>query len=160
MNNAAAGRTDKASRVICASSETIYRAIMDPNALAKWLPPTGMSAQIFSFDPRAGRGYRMALSYQQADHATTGKTSEHVDVVEVRFTELAPGERIVQVVEFESDDPAFAGEMKMTWSLVPVSGGDSTEVTILCENVPVGIGKEDHDAGLKSTLENLAAFTE
>jgi hypothetical protein len=61
-------------------------------------------------------------------------------------------------VEFESDDPAFAGTMKMTWSLAPVAEG--TEVTVVCENVPNGIRKEDHDTGLRSTLENLASFTE
>ncbi|MDB6103564.1 MAG: Aha1 domain family protein [Gammaproteobacteria bacterium] len=64
----------------------------------------------------------------------------------------------MQLVEFESDDPAFGGAMKMTWTLTAVPGG--TEVAILCENVPEGIRHEDHAAGLKSTLENLAAFLE
>ena len=87
-----------------------------------------------------------------------GKTSEHSDVVEGKFLELVPDERVVQLVEFESENPAFVGAMTMTWSLAAVPGG--TEVTILCENVPEGIRQEDHDAGLRSTLENLAAFTE
>lgn len=72
--------------------------------------------------------------------------------------ELIPNQRMVQTVVFESDDPAFAGEMRMTWTLAPVPGG--TNVTVRCENVPAGIGHEDHQAGLRSTLENLAAFTE
>jgi hypothetical protein len=71
---------------------------------------------------------------------------------------LVPDERIVQLVEFVSEEPAFAGAMTMTWSLATVRGG--TEVTILCENVPEGIRQEDHDAGLKSTLKNLARFIE
>lgn len=72
--------------------------------------------------------------------------------------ELVPDERIVQLVEFDSDNPAFAGAMTMTWTLAAVPGG--TNVTILCANVPEGILQEDHDAGLRSTLENLAAFAE
>jgi hypothetical protein len=64
----------------------------------------------------------------------------------------------VQLVEFDSEDPVFAGEMIMTWTLAAVSEG--TTVTIVCENVPEGVRKEDHDVGLRSTLENLAVFTE
>lgn len=57
-----------------------------------------------------------------------------------------------------SDDPSFAGKMTMTWTLAAVQEG--TEVTVVCEEVPEGIRREDHDAGLRSTLKNLAAFTE
>ena len=53
----------------------------------------------------------MALTYDEPDHSAPGKTSEHADIVHGRFLELIPGERIVQLVEFESEDPAFAGEM-------------------------------------------------
>jgi uncharacterized protein YndB with AHSA1/START domain len=100
----------------------------------------------------------MSLTYLEQDHSAPGKTSEHTDVVAGRFVELVPDQRIVQVVEFDSEDPAFSGAMSMTWTLTAVPGG--TEVGIRCENVPEGIRKEDHDAGLRSTLSNLAAFTE
>jgi hypothetical protein len=66
--------------------------------------------------------------------------------------------RDVISLSFQSDDPAFAGEMRMTWSLSPAVGG--TEVWIIAENVPPGISKESHDVGLRSTLENLARFVE
>jgi uncharacterized protein YndB with AHSA1/START domain len=99
----------------------------------------------------------MVLTYERAGH-TPGKSSEHSDVVEGRFVELVPNVRVVQEIDFESDDPAFAGTMRMIWSLVPVAGG--TEVAIACENVPEGVSKEDHAVGLKSSLENLAAFVE
>lgn len=99
----------------------------------------------------------MALTYEGAEH-TPGKSSEHSDVVEGRFVELVPNVRVVQLIEFESDDPAFGGSMTMTWSLIRVSGG--TEVSISCENVPNGISKEDHAIGLASSLKNLAAFVE
>jgi uncharacterized protein YndB with AHSA1/START domain len=152
-----AGRTDSASRIIKASPQTIYRAFLDPKAWVSWLPPEGMSGHIDRFDPREGGTYRMVLTYEGSDH-TSGKTSANSDVVEGRFTELLPDERVVQVVEFESDDPAFSGKMKMIWSLAAVSGG--TEVTMTAENVPSGIRPRDHEAGMTSTLANLAAFVE
>lgn len=151
-------RTDRASRIIKASPQTIYRAFIDPVAWLSWLPPKGMKGRLHAFDPRAGGGYRLELTYLGAEHAGQGKTSQNSDVVEGEFLELVPGRRIVQRVSFQSDDPAFAGAMTMTWRLTPVP--DGTEVAIICENVPPGIRAEDHDAGLRSTLANLAAFTE
>jgi hypothetical protein len=71
---------------------------------------------------------------------------------------LISDERNVQLIEFETEDATFAGAMTMTWTLTVVPEG--TEVTIICENVPYAIRQEDHDEGMKSTLENLAAFTE
>jgi len=149
-------RTDFASRIIRASPRSIYQACMDPQALISWLPPTGMKGRIDAFDPRPGGIYRLTLTYEQPGHSVPGKTSEHCDRVSGRFLDLVADERIVQLVEFDSKDPAYAGTMKMTWTLTAVP--DGTEVAILCEDVPEGIRQEDHAAGLKSTLENLAAF--
>jgi uncharacterized protein YndB with AHSA1/START domain len=158
MADLSGSRVDSGSRLIKAPPQVIYQAFVDPKAVASWLPPKGMKARIDAYEPHAGGRYRMALAYDEPDHSAPGKTSAHTDVVRGRFLELVPNERIVQSVEFESDDPAFAGAMKMTWTLTAVSGG--TEVSIRCENVPDGIRPEDHEAGFKSTLENLAAFTE
>jgi uncharacterized protein YndB with AHSA1/START domain len=116
-----------------------------------------MKAEIQRFEPREGGTYRMVLTYEEVEH-TPGKSSEDSDVVEARFVELVPNVRVVQEIDFESNDPAFAGPMRMTWSLAPVPTG--TEVAISCENVPDGIAKEDHAMGLRSSLENLAAFVE
>jgi uncharacterized protein YndB with AHSA1/START domain len=153
-----AKRIDSASRVIKAAPRTIYHAFMDPDAIVSWLPPKGMNGRIEAYDPRKGGTYRMVLTYDRPGHSPPGKTSEHSDIVRVRFLELIPNERIVQSVEFESDDPAFGGEMRMTWTLTAVPEG--TEVSIRCESVPDGIRPEDHEAGFRSTLENLAIFTE
>ena len=153
---AVAARMDTASRRIEASPQAVYRALLDPQALASWLPPRGMTGKILSFEPRVGGRYRMVLTYETSQHSVSGKTSEDTDIVQGLFLELLPDERIVQSVEFVSEDPSFAGTMTMTWSLAPVGGG--TEVTIRCENVPVGIRQEDHAVGLRSTLANLAAF--
>ncbi|MBS1912609.1 MAG: SRPBCC domain-containing protein [Bacteroidetes bacterium] len=151
-------RTDSGSRVVRSSPQAIYHACTDPAAVALWRPPAGMSVRIYQFDPHTGGIYRMAFVYNNPDHAVRGKTSEHADLFQGRFLELLPGERIVEAVKFESNDPAFAEEMIITTTLTPVPGG--TEVTIRCDNVPGGIRPEDHRAGITSTLENLAAFTE
>jgi uncharacterized protein YndB with AHSA1/START domain len=151
-------RIDSASRVIKASPQKIYKAFVDPEALVSWLPPKGMKGHILDFNPQAGGAYGMSLTYLQPEHSTLGKTSEDTDVVKGRFLELVPDERIVQSVEFQSDDPAFAGEMLMTWSFSAAPEG--TAVTIVCENVPEGIRKEDHDVGLRSSLENFADYIE
>lgn len=151
-------RTDRAARVIAASPHAIYRAFLDPQAVAAWRPPTGMTCRIYDFDAREGGTFRMAFAYRDTDHAVRGKTSEHADVFHGQFLQLVPGERIVERVVFESDDPAFAGAMTVTTTLAAVPGG--TEVTIRCDNVPSGIAPDDHQAGMASTLANLAAFTE
>ncbi|WP_188455694.1 SRPBCC domain-containing protein [Virgibacillus oceani] len=150
-------RTDSASRVIMATPQTIYQAFVNPEALIAWLPPKGMSGHIDMFEPQEGGTYKVTLTYEM-EHADLGKTSENTDVAEGKFLELVPYKRIVQSVNFNSTDPAFSGEMIQKWLLETIPEG--TKVTIVCENVPEGIRKEDHDTGLRSTLENLAAFTE
>ncbi|MBC7833203.1 MAG: SRPBCC domain-containing protein, partial [Hyphomicrobium sp.] len=87
-----------------------------------------------------------------------GKTSANADVFEGQFVELVPDARIVERIEFQSDDPAFAGAMTITTTLVAVT--DGTRVDIVCGNVPEGISAADHQAGMASTLANLAAYTE
>jgi uncharacterized protein YndB with AHSA1/START domain len=154
----ASGRVDSASRLIAAPAERIYLAYVTADSLVCWLPPYGMKAQIETFQPRAGGEFRIVLTYEEVEHAAPGKTSEHADVVQGRFLDLVPNQRIVQAVRFESTDPMFDGEMKMTWLLEPTPHG--TKVTVTAENVPAGISVEDHEAGFKSTLEKLARFIE
>lgn len=149
-------RVDKASRVIHSSAETVYSAFADTDAWVHWLPPTGMTCEIEQFDFHEGGQYRIALLYQ--DDSIAGKSGDHRDVTTGTFVELIPNHRMVQAVEFESGDPAFAGRMIMTWQLEPM-GGD-TRVTICAKNVPEGISPQDHAEGMQSTLENLARFVE
>ena len=150
-------RTDVAARVIAAPAQTVYDALVDPDALTAWLPPEGMTARFETFDPRPGGGYRMVLTYPDATGAP-GKTRADADVVDARFVELTPGVRVVQAVDFVSDDPSFAGTMTMTWSVETVKGG--TRIEIRADDVPDGITAEDHAAGLASSLANLAAYLE
>lgn len=151
------GRTDRASRVIRASPSALYRAFEDPEAMEAWLPPAGMTGHMERFDFREGGFYRIRLVYDDETRGA-GKSSADADEVEVRFVRLVEDRRIEQAVSFDSDDPRFSGEMKMTWTFTP--GPEGTEVAVQCENVPEGISAEDHAAGLNSTLENLARLTE
>jgi uncharacterized protein YndB with AHSA1/START domain len=133
----------------------VFDALLDRAALETWLPPDGMTATFERFDPTPGGSYRMILTY--VDRATAaGKSSADSDIVEVRFVDVVPDDRIVQMVDFVSDDPAFAGTMTMTWSVRSVDGG--TRVDIVAEDVPDGISADDHAAGLASSLEHLAHF--
>lgn len=150
-------RIDRASRIIHATPEAIWQALVDPVAQAVWRPPAGMTGRFDSFDAREGGSYRMTLTYDDAGSAQ-GKSSEDADIVDGRFVELVQNVRIVELVMFESDDAAFAGTMKITTSLTRMPGG--TEVAIACENVPGGVSPEDHQAGMDSTLANLAAYVE
>jgi len=156
--NADRRRSDAATRVIGASPDTIYQAFANAASLMQWLPPLGMSGQALEYDFREGGRYRIELRYDEKMSTESGKTTDRTDITNGRFLELLPDRRITQSVEFESSDPAFADEMTMTWSFDTAPEG--TRVTVTADNVPNGISKADHDAGLRSSLENLAAFVE
>lgn len=84
-----------------------------------------------------------------------GKATPDADIVEARFMEFVPTERVVQEVDFVSDDPAYAG-MTMTWAVTPVDGG--ARVDIIADNVPDGISPRDHAEGMASSLAKLANY--
>ena len=128
-----ARRTDTASRVVDASPDRVYAALVVPDTLVAWLPPEGMSASFERFDARPGGGFRLVLTYDDPS-GSPGKSTPDSDVVEARFVELVPGSRVVQDVDFVADDPRHAGTMTMTWELTPTESG--TRVEIRADNVP------------------------
>jgi uncharacterized protein YndB with AHSA1/START domain len=150
-------RTDRAARVVNASAARVFGALVDRGALETWLAPDGMTARFDRFDPTPGGSYRLVLTYAEPLDAA-GKSSADSDVVEARFVDIIPGDRVVQTVDFVSDDPAFGGTMTMTWTVQAIEGG--TRVEIIAEDVPDGIAVDDHAAGLASSLENLARYVE
>lgn len=155
------GASTEVSRVIDAPPEAVYRAFLDPDAVATWLPPRGMTGEVHRFDPSEDGEFRISLTYDDlADSpgGAGGKTTDDTDTNRGRFVTLVPNERIEQVVEFESDDPGFAGEMRIMVTLAAVDGG--TEVTFRCEDIPSGIRPEDNEAGTRFSLEQLAALLE
>jgi uncharacterized protein YndB with AHSA1/START domain len=150
-------REDRASRVISVEPEDVYAALVNPEALMDWLPPTGMTGTFERFDPHPGGSYRLVLTYTDSS-TSRGKMTPDTDVVEARFIELVPGVRVVQAVDFVSDDPSYAGTMTMRWELTEVEG--RTRVDITAGNVPAGIAAAEHAEGLASSLENLANYLE
>jgi uncharacterized protein YndB with AHSA1/START domain len=130
---------------------------VDRAALEAWLPPGGMTGRFEEFDPRPGGSYRLVLTYPEQD-TTHAKSSDDSDVVDVRYLEIVPNDRVVQAIDFVSDAPQYAGTMTMTWSVREDAGG--TRIEILAEDVPDGISADDHAAGLASSLDNLARFVE
>lgn len=150
-------RTDEADLLIDASSARVFNALTDPDAVVRWLLPAGMTGRIEHFDARTGGTYRIVLAYDDPT-GSPGKSSAAEDVAEGAFVEVTPGVRLVQDVEFSSDDPAYAGVMRMTWEVS--TEGARSRVVFRAENVPEGISAEDHRAGLRSSLENLATLVE
>ena len=148
-------RSDTASLVIKAPLSLVFEALIDPDALVAWLPPAGMTGRFDHFDASPGGLYRMVLTYLDPP-AGGGKSDAASDVVEGRFVEIKPDERVTQAVEFASDDPAFGGTMTMTWTVTRVDGG--TRVDLRADDVPLGISAKDHQDGMNSSLQNLAAY--
>ena len=100
----------------------------------------------------------MSLFHPSSEQVYRGKTWEREDRLTARFVELTPPTRIVEAITFDSEDPAFLGEVTMTVAFEDRDGG--TEVTILFEQIPPGIRPEDNDAGTRSSLEKLAHYVE
>ncbi len=145
----------RASRLIAAKPEALYAALMDPAALAEWMPPGDMTGQIHSFTPGIGGGFEMSLYYPEGE-THPGKSAANEDRTTVRFLALDPPHSIAWGVTFETDDPALQGEMRMTWTFEPAD--DGTHVTVLTENLPPGLKPEDNDEGSRLSLEQLAQW--
>src|ERR1700756_4363239 len=123
-------RTDRGSRVIAAPPGRVWAALVDPGALMAWLPPGGMTGRFERFDARPGGSYRLGLAHADAAGGP-GQAPAEPDIVEARFVDIVPGERVVQAVDFVSDDPAYAGTMTMAWAVAAADAG--TRVDIVAE---------------------------
>ena len=158
MPDARSPATTRNSIRVKAPREALYRAFTDPAALAAWLAPGDMTGAVHRFDLRVGGGYQMSLYYPATETAARGKTSAQEDRYTARFVELTPPRRIVEVITFDSADPAFAGEMIMAVTFE--ADADETAVTVEFKDIPPGIRPEDNEAGTRSALEKLARYVE
>ena len=134
-------------RVLRATPEKIYRAFLDPDAMAKWLPPNGFTGRIHQMDAKVGGTYKMSFT-----NFTTGKSHSFGGT----YVELTPQERICYTDEF--DDPNLSGEMQATITLKKVSCG--TELNIVQEGVPDVIPAEACYLGWQESLTLLAKLVE
>ena len=149
-------RSTRVNQYVNAPRERVYRALSDANAIAMWKVPDGMSCSVHSFEPREGGAFRISLTHSSP--AAVGKTTAQTDTYHGYFVELVPNERIVEIDEFESDDPALQGEMRITMTLSDRDGG--TEVVGVHDGLPPGVSISDNEAGWRMALGKLAALVE
>jgi uncharacterized protein YndB with AHSA1/START domain len=134
-------------RVLATTPEKLYRAFLEPDALAKWLPPNGFAATVHSMDATVGGAFRMSFR-----NFTTGNGHSFGG----EYTELVPYERIRYTDRF--DDPNLPGEMHVTVELKKVLVG--TEIHIMQEGIPDAIPTEACYLGWQQSLANLARLVE
>ncbi len=118
--------------------------------------PNGMTSHIQAFDAREGGGFRISLTYDKPTSA--GKTSAHTDSFRGRFVKLLPDTEVVQVVEFETDDPTMQGEMRITYVLADADAG--TNLAAVPENLPPGVSSADNELGWNMSIDKLARLIE
>jgi uncharacterized protein YndB with AHSA1/START domain len=148
--------TTRVSRHIRAPRPRVYRALLDPTAVQRWMVPDGMTSRVHAFDAREGGTFHISLTYDLP--TTTGKTSAQTDSFHGRFVRLVPETEVVQAVEFESDDPAMQGEMTITYTLADAGAG--TDLVGLHENLPPGVSPADNERGWSMSIEKLAGLVE
>ncbi len=137
----------------------VYAALIDGEAVAKWMVPDGMTSEVHVFEPRVGGAFRISLTYDPGPGAGVGKTAGRTDTYHGRFVELIPNERVVQVMEFETTDASMRGEMKVTFTLTDAEDG-TTDLSAVHEGVPAAVPPADNELGWKLSLGKLAALVE
>ena len=141
---------------INAPRAAVYRALLDARAVATWMVPTGMTSQVHAFDAREGGSFRISLTYDAP--TGTGKTTAQTDTFHGRFVKLVTDEQVVEVVEFETTDPAMLGEMTITYALADAEGG--TDLLAVHDGLPRGVSAADNEVGWRMSLSKLAALVE
>lgn len=149
--------TTRIVRHVHAPPAAVYRALLDARAVATWMVPPGMTSQVHAFDPREGGAFRISLTYDAP--SGTGKTTPQTDTFHGRFVELVPNERVVEVVAFETPNPALQGEMTITFALADAADG-GTELRAVHDGLPPGLSPADNELGWRLSLANLAALVE
>ncbi len=140
-------RTLRLHRVLRAAPEKVYRAFLEPGAMAKWIPPYGFTCEVHHMEAKVGGTYRMSFHNftTGTGHAFGGK-----------YVELVPGKRIRYTDRF--DDPNLPGELEVTVELAPVSCG--TELRITQAGIPEAIPLEMCYLGWQESLAQLATLVE
>ena len=139
--------TVRLHRVLRATPERVYRAFIDPDAMAKWLPPNGFTGKVHHMDARVGGSYRMSFTNFSTGHGHTFGGE---------YLELVPYERLRHTDKF--DDPNLPGEMVVTVTLAKVSCG--TELNVVQEGIPEAIPTEACYLGWQESLVLLAKLVE
>jgi uncharacterized protein YndB with AHSA1/START domain len=139
--------TVRLHRIVATKPEKVYRAFVEADAMAKWLPPNGFTCTVHAFDANVGGAFRMSFR-----NFTTGASHSFGG----QYLELVPGERVRYTDRF--DDPNLPGEMQVTVTLKAVVCG--TELNIVQEGIPDAIPAEMCYLGWQDSLRNLAHLAE
>jgi len=139
--------TVRLHRVLTTKPEKVYRAFIEADAMAKWLPPNGFTCTVHQFEGKIGGSFKMSFR-----NFTTG----HSHSFGGKYLELVPGERLRYVDKF--DDPNLPGEMQVTVTLKEVLVG--TDLTVVQEGIPDAIPVEACYLGWQESLRNLARLVE
>jgi uncharacterized protein YndB with AHSA1/START domain len=148
--------TTRITRHIRAPRSRVYRALLDPESVQRWMVPDHMTSRVHAFEAREGGTFRISLTYDTP--TTAGKTSAQTDSFHGRFMRLVPDTEVVEAIEFETDDPAMQGEMTITYRLADAGGG--TDLVGLHENLPPGVPPADNELGWGMSIEKLAKLVE
>jgi uncharacterized protein YndB with AHSA1/START domain len=143
-------------RHINAPRPDVYHTLLDPLAVAKWKVPDGMTCHVHAFDAREGGSFRVSLTNEGPTGG--GKTTARTDTYHGRFVKLVPNEQVIEVDEFETDDPALRGEMRITITLADSRGG--TDLLAVHEGLPRGVSPADNETGWRMALVKLATLVE
>lgn len=146
----------RVTRLIRAPRARVYRALLDPRAVGQWRVPDGMTCQVHTFDAREGGAVHVSLTYDAP--TGTGKTTRRTDTYRGILTTLVPDERVVEVDEFETQDPRARGAMTTTITLRDAEGG--TELVAEHEGLPPAVEPAENELGWTMALARLAALVE
>lgn len=144
-------------RRVEAPRSVVYQALLDPEAIATWRVPDGMTGHVHEFEAREGGQFRISLTYDAPD--AIGKTAARTDTYHGYFERLVPDEQVVEVDEFETDDSDVAGRITVTTTLADADGG-GTDITLRYEGLPDSIPRGDNEMGTRMALDNLARLVE
>lgn len=144
------------SQRIHAPRRAVYRALLDAEAIAKWRVPDGMHSRVHEFNGREGGAFRVSLTYDAPDRS--GKSSSRTDTYHGHFRKLVPDQEVVEVLEFETEDPALTGTMTMTTTLNDAD--DGTDVRVVLEGMPDAVPAADNEMGTRMALARLAELVE
>ena len=148
--------TTRVSRHIDAPRAEVYRALIDADAISQWKVPDGMTIHVHEHEGREGGRFRISLTYDEIPGE--GKTSTRTDTYHGHYATLVPGEKVVEVNEFESSDPALTAPMRITVTLADDDGG--TTLSAVHEGLPASVPAEDNELGWRMSLAKLAALVE
>jgi uncharacterized protein YndB with AHSA1/START domain len=145
------------SHHVNAPRAAVYRALLDPAAIAKWRVPAGMTGTVHEFEAREGGRFRVSLTYDAPGSA--GKSTARTDTYHGHFVAVVENEQVVEQLEFETADAALHGTMTMTTTLTDAEGGGN-DVTVKHDGIPDSVPAADNEAGTRMALVNLADLVE